>query len=144
MVREGNRYDISGSFPFLPLPDLLTGGGVSGATNVTVEAQGNIVLTDSDPSSNNSHTIAHYLGQVRGNEKTEPGLAFYPPEQQILAVHDEAIALDLELTQLRSIVRSDRTPTQQLRLDDLVTIEQDLLTTFFDFVDSPEIIDLVN
>ncbi|MEM9218815.1 MAG: CHAT domain-containing protein [Cyanobacteria bacterium P01_F01_bin.150] len=82
-----------------------------------------------------------YLYDVRGSDRTTQELAFLGSEQQLLSLYDNAVARGVELARLRQIPLSDRTNTQQQRLAELVNIEQDLVASFDDFLDQPEVLD---
>jgi CHAT domain-containing protein/tetratricopeptide (TPR) repeat protein len=84
-----------------------------------------------------------YLRDVRGNEQTVTGVEFLPPEAELSALYDRAIAQGIELTELREIPLSDRTPAQQARLAELVATQQDLTLSFDAFVNHPDVQDLV-
>jgi CHAT domain-containing protein/tetratricopeptide (TPR) repeat protein len=84
-----------------------------------------------------------YLRDVRGNEQTVTGVEFLPPEEELSALYDRAIAQGIELTELREIPLSDRTPAQQARLAELVATQQDLTLSFDAFVNHPDVQDLV-
>ncbi|MGB3494139.1 MAG: CHAT domain-containing protein [Elainellaceae cyanobacterium] len=79
-----------------------------------------------------------YLQNVRGNDSIS-GLDYYEPEQRILDLYDQAIALGRELEHLRSINPSDLTPQQQQRIAELVSLEQEIVISFYDFIDRPDI-----
>jgi CHAT domain-containing protein/tetratricopeptide (TPR) repeat protein len=85
-----------------------------------------------------------YLRDVRGNEQTAEGVDYLPPEQDLLALYDQAIPQGVELAQLREIPPADRTPAQQERLADLVAIQQELSLSFDDFLDRPDVQELVS
>ncbi len=72
-----------------------------------------------------------------------------PPERQIWesyqVILNETIELDRELTQLESIQPpSSRTPTQRQRIVELRTKEQQISQQCLNFLNSPEVIALVN
>ncbi|WP_088889882.1 CHAT domain-containing protein [Leptolyngbya ohadii] len=90
-----------------------------------------------------------YLRDVRGNEDTRSGVDVLRPEQEILNRYDElqktAIQLGQELAQLQQRSRSGQTltPTQEQRKAQLVLLQEDLNQQFREFIDRPEIQQLV-
>lgn len=85
-----------------------------------------------------------YLRDVRGNDRTAEGVDYLPPEQDLLALYDRAINQGIELAQLREIPMGDRTPAQQERLAALVAIQQELSLSFDEFLDRPDVQELVD
>ena len=82
-----------------------------------------------------------YLHDVRGSDRTTQALAFLESEQQLLNLYDNAVARGVELARLRHIPLGDRTVTQQQRLAELVDKEQELVGSFDDFLDRPDVWD---
>jgi len=91
--------------------------------------------------------LEDYLRNVRGNEQTAQGIASLPPEEQIIAKYSaiqiQAVQIGTEISQLAKIPESERTSSQQQHLLELRQREQEIVTEFNDFLDSPEIITLV-
>jgi CHAT domain-containing protein/Flp pilus assembly protein TadD len=87
--------------------------------------------------------LEDYLKTVRGNAQTAKGVDYLQPEQQILTQFNEplktAIQLGEELSQLRNIPESNRTPAQQQRITQLVNLEAQLNQQFNDFTNSPAV-----
>lgn len=92
--------------------------------------------------------LEDYLHNVRGNATTASGIEFWQPEREILerfnAQQQTAIALGRELAELRQVPDSERTPAQQARIDELVILQQAINRQFNDFLESAEIIALLN
>lgn len=88
--------------------------------------------------------LEDYLQNVRGNGPNLAGLDYLPPEQDILALYDQAIAQGQELSQLRAIPPGDRTPQQQQRLAELVANQQTLMVGFDNFLNHPEVLAAVD
>ena len=84
-----------------------------------------------------------YLQDVRGNEQTADGVEFLPAEANLIALYDRAIPQGMELSQLREIPIGNRTPEQQERLSKLVAIQQDLSLSFDEFLERPDVQDLI-
>ncbi|NEP10426.1 MAG: tetratricopeptide repeat protein [Symploca sp. SIO2C1] len=91
--------------------------------------------------------LEDYLRNVRGNDQTAQGIASLPPEEQIIAKYSaiqiQAIQIGKQLSQLAKIPELERTPSQQQQLIELRQREQAILGEFNDFLDSSEIITLV-
>jgi CHAT domain-containing protein/Tfp pilus assembly protein PilF len=83
--------------------------------------------------------LEDYLRNVRSNQQTAQGIEILRPEAEILkqygALQSSAVKLGQELTQLRKISESQRTPQQQQRLAQLVKLEADLNQQFNQFID---------
>lgn len=88
-----------------------------------------------------------YLRGIRGNANTSSGVDILRPEQAILArygeVQQSAIALGNELADLRQIPESQRNAAQTERIAQLVDLQTAINREFNDFIDSPDITDLV-
>ncbi|MGJ5634882.1 CHAT domain-containing protein, partial [Nostoc sp. CALU 1950] len=86
-----------------------------------------------------------YLRNVRG---TGQQLIILRPEQEILqkynALQNSAIQLGQELTKLRKIPETTRTTAQQQKIAQLVQLEEELNKQFNQFIDSPDVVKLVN
>ena len=80
-----------------------------------------------------------YLHDVRGSDRTTAALEFLEAEQQLLNLYDRAVSQGVELVRLREIPLGDRTPDQQQRLADLVAMEQELVLSFDEFLDRPDV-----
>ncbi|MCF4970412.1 CHAT domain-containing protein [Nostoc sp. CMAA1605] len=86
----------------------------------------------------------------RGTNTETPApqnLPLKPQEQDITqkysAIQDKAIALGQELTNLRKIPQSSRTPAQEKRLTELVKLEQTIAAEFNKFTKNPAVVALV-
>ena len=92
--------------------------------------------------------LDEYLRGVRSNENTESGIAILRPEQEIIAKYSQlqtsAIELGSELANLRQIPESQRTSQQQQRVEELVQLQKEINRQFNAFIDSDEIIALVD
>ena len=86
-----------------------------------------------------------YLRNVRG---TGQQLIILRPEQEILqkynALQNSAIQLGQELTKLRKIPQATRSTAQQQRIAELVQFEEELNKQFNQFINSPDVVQLVN
>ncbi|WP_204150744.1 tetratricopeptide repeat protein [Leptolyngbya sp. CCY15150] len=93
--------------------------------------------------------LDEYLaGDIRRNAQTASGVAYLQPEQTILERYGQlqanAIALGQERARLNAQQRqAPLTPAQSQRLDELVSLEQDLARDFNSFVWSDDIQDLL-
>jgi len=89
--------------------------------------------------------LQDYLQDVRGNPNTTQGIPNTPPEGQIWTSYqdltDRAIPLGRELAQLRQL--DTRTPAQDERIAQLVAAQQELARNFNAFIESPEVLSLV-
>ncbi len=88
-----------------------------------------------------------YLSNVRGNNNTVQGLPNLPPEQQTWtsyqAILNKAVEIGKELTQLRQIKPENRTAEQEQRIAQLVNAQQKIAGDFNNFIESPEVLALV-
>ena len=87
--------------------------------------------------------LDEYLKNVRGNEKTAQGVDLLPPEQQIYQKYSQALQVNKELAQLRSIPIDQRTPAQQQRIAELEKNRLSQNTEITDFVNNPDVIALL-
>ncbi|NEQ68611.1 MAG: tetratricopeptide repeat protein [Symploca sp. SIO2D2] len=91
--------------------------------------------------------LEDYLRNVRGNEQTAQGIASLPPEKEIFdqyaAMQIQAIQIGIQLSQLAKIPAAERTSSQQQHLIELRQREQEIIAEFNNFLDSSEIIALV-
>jgi CHAT domain-containing protein/tetratricopeptide (TPR) repeat protein len=88
-----------------------------------------------------------YLRNVRGNQQTQQGVDYLPPEQQLLAQYNakltQVVQLGKELDTLQKIPPSDRTPQQEQRRREIEAEQQKLTRDYLDFIRSPQIVALV-
>ncbi|HEY9880967.1 MAG TPA: CHAT domain-containing protein, partial [Leptolyngbyaceae cyanobacterium] len=63
---------------------------------------------------------------------------------RILELYNQAITQGQELSQLRQVSESERTPIQQQRIAYLVASQQNLLESFDDFIARPEVAEAIN
>lgn len=86
-----------------------------------------------------------YLRNVRG---TGQQLIILRPEQEILqkynALQNSAIQLGQELSKLRKIPETTRSAAQQQKIAQLVQLQEELNKQFNQFIDSPDVVKLVN
>jgi CHAT domain-containing protein len=82
-----------------------------------------------------------YLQDVQRSPQTETGVTFWQPEAQILALYDEVLLAGTELTQLQSRNPNSLSPNEQDRLTELTAQQNQLYTSFIDWLEHPEIID---
>ncbi len=91
--------------------------------------------------------LEDYLRNVRGNNNTAQGLPNLPPEQQTWtsyqAILNKAVEIGKELTQLRQIKPENRTAEQEQRIAQLVNAQQKIVGDFNNFIESPEVLALV-
>lgn len=91
--------------------------------------------------------LEDYLRNVRGNAQTAQGVDLLPAEQQLkessLAILNREIQLGRELAALQKIPSANRTPSQQQRFAELVKIQQEMLRQFHEFINSPQVVALV-
>ena len=89
-----------------------------------------------------------YLRGVRGTEDSAQGIYILRPEAEIIAKFNQrqqtAIEIGQELTQLRKIPEVQRTAPQQQRLTELIELETAINRQFNDFIDSDEIVALLD
>ncbi|WP_333271484.1 tetratricopeptide repeat protein [Microcoleus sp. D3_18_C2] len=88
--------------------------------------------------------IEDYLHSVRGNEQTAQGIPLTPQEQQIRNRHNEIlnreIQLGRKLAELEKITPANRTSQQQQEIANLRQMQQEMRGTFNEFINSPEIV----
>ncbi|MEG4272327.1 MULTISPECIES: tetratricopeptide repeat protein [unclassified Microcoleus] len=88
--------------------------------------------------------IEDYLRSVRGNEQTAQGIPLTPQEQQIRNRHNEIlnreIQLGRKLAELEKITPANRTSQQQQEIANLRQMQQEMRGTFNEFINSPEIV----
>ncbi|MFB2881943.1 CHAT domain-containing protein [Floridanema aerugineum] len=91
--------------------------------------------------------LEDYLQNVRGTQQTAQGIPLNPQERQINdkynQILNQEIQLGRELAELQKIPLADRTPEQQQRIAQLNQIQQEINGKFLQFINSPEIITLV-
>jgi CHAT domain-containing protein/Tfp pilus assembly protein PilF len=91
--------------------------------------------------------LSDYLSNVRGNQQTQQGTEYLPPEQQLLAQYNakltQVIQLGKELSALQRIPPSDRTPQQEQRRREIEAEQQKLTRDYLNFIRSPQIAALV-
>lgn len=91
--------------------------------------------------------LEDYLQNVRGTQQTAQGIPLNPQERQINAnynqILNQEIQLGRELAELQKIPLANRTPEQQQRIAQLNQIQQEINGKFLQFINSPEIITLV-
>ncbi len=88
--------------------------------------------------------VDDYLDDVPATDSPDLGEApLQPAETELLELYDQTVADGRELAQLRRIPRSQRTPSQQQRISELVTSQQAKTAEFNHFIDSPEVSTLV-
>jgi CHAT domain-containing protein len=87
--------------------------------------------------------LEEYINSVKGNKRTAKGIELIPQEKKLLVnlsnKVDSAIALGKQLTALRQIEPSERSPEQKQRLAQLVTTQQKILDDFQNFITSPSV-----
>jgi CHAT domain-containing protein/Tfp pilus assembly protein PilF len=88
-----------------------------------------------------------YLHNVRGNQQTQQGVDYLPPEQQLLAQYNakltQIVQLGKELDTLQKIPLEERTPQQEQRRREIEAEQQKLTRDYLDFIRSPQIVALV-
>ncbi|OKH32370.1 hypothetical protein NIES2119_26405 [[Phormidium ambiguum] IAM M-71] len=91
--------------------------------------------------------LEDYLQNVRGTQQTAQGIPLNPQERQINdnynQILNQEIQLGRELAELQKIPSADRTPEQQQRIAQLNQIQQEINGKFIQFINSPEIITIV-
>lgn len=92
--------------------------------------------------------LSDYLESIRGNKRTALGIPLNPQENKVFDnladLQHQAIVLGRELAQLRKISVSDRTSAQVELIAQLVKAQNQLLGQFNSFIDSPEVVKLVD
>ncbi|MDV3351703.1 tetratricopeptide repeat protein [Leptothoe sp. LEGE 181152] len=87
------------------------------------------------------------LRGVRGNSSTASGVPLLEEEKTLLArsqqIFQQGIGISQELGELRQIPLAERTVANNERIFALENLQSELLTTFLDFVASPEVTDLI-
>ncbi|MGD1804304.1 CHAT domain-containing protein [Dapis sp. BLCC M126] len=88
-----------------------------------------------------------YLNNVRGNEQTAAGIENLPIEKQILAEYEKlqkrAIAIGRELGVLRRLPSSQKTPTQEQKIQQLISQQEKIRQQLRKFISRPDVIKLV-
>ncbi len=91
--------------------------------------------------------LEDYLGDVRGSDRTVPGIETLPPEQQLLneftELQNQAIAIGRELAQLSQISEAQLTPDQQQRRNELFAKQGQIKRLFVEFTKRPDVVALV-
>jgi CHAT domain-containing protein/Tfp pilus assembly protein PilF len=91
--------------------------------------------------------LADYLRNVRGNQQTQQGVDYLPPEQQLLTQYNakltQVVQLGKELDTLQKIPPEERTPQQEQRRREIQAEQQKLTRDYLDFIRSPQIVALV-
>ncbi|MGJ3251922.1 MAG: CHAT domain-containing protein [Elainellaceae cyanobacterium] len=85
-----------------------------------------------------------YLHDVRGDEDTEDGVEYWQPEQRILDLYQELLLTGEELNYLRNQPYDDLTSGEQARLSELVAKEGELLDSFEQFIEFPDVAAALN
>ncbi|MGH1397071.1 MAG: CHAT domain-containing protein, partial [Trichormus sp.] len=93
-------------------------------------------------------TVVNHRQRGKNTETPAPqNLPLKPQEtditQKYSAIQDKAIALGQELTNLRKIPQSSRTPAQEKRITELVKLEQTITAEFNKFTKNPAVLALV-
>ncbi|NEQ50843.1 MAG: CHAT domain-containing protein [Leptolyngbya sp. SIO3F4] len=89
--------------------------------------------------------IDDYLDDVPETDTPDLGeTPLQPAETQLLELYDQTVAEGRELAKLRRIPRSQRTPSQQQRIAELVTSQQTKTAEFNDFIARPDVSTLVD
>ncbi len=91
--------------------------------------------------------LGDYLRNVRGNQQTQQGTDYLPPEQQLLAQYNakltQVVQLGKELEQLQKIPANSRTSVQETRRRQLEADQRKIKAEFLDFIRTPEVVALV-
>ena len=82
-----------------------------------------------------------YLQDVQRSAQTETGVEFWQPEATILALYEEVLVAGTELTQLQGRDPNRLSATEQARLAELTAQQNQLYTSFIDWLEHPEILD---
>ena len=82
-----------------------------------------------------------YLQDVQRSAQTETGVEFWQPEETILALYEEVLVAGAELTQLQARDPNRLSATEQTRLAELTAQQNELYTSFIDWLEHPEILD---
>jgi len=91
--------------------------------------------------------LSDYLRNVRGNQQTQQGTDYLPPEQQLLTQYNakltQVVQLGKELEQLQKIPENSRTSVQETRRRQLEAEQRKIKAEFLDFIRTPEVVALV-
>lgn len=83
-----------------------------------------------------------YLQDIRGSQEQ---LEYWQPEQRILKLYNQAIEAGRELDKLRALERTrPLTPAEDQRRRELVELEGEILSSFDQFINRPEVVDAVD
>lgn len=88
--------------------------------------------------------LEDYLQDVRGNERTEQGIDYLPGERQLLELYRQAVTQGQQLARLEQIPPDQRTPLQQQQIDELRQTQQQIVLSFDEFINQPEVVELLN
>ncbi|MFE4108615.1 CHAT domain-containing protein, partial [Almyronema epifaneia] len=83
--------------------------------------------------------LDEYLQDVQRSEQTASGIDYWQPEQQILALYEQAIANAAELAELQSRLVSQLSAPERQRLQALRHTERLLVSRFTEFLSYPEV-----
>jgi CHAT domain-containing protein/tetratricopeptide (TPR) repeat protein len=81
-----------------------------------------------------------YLQDVQRSAQTETGVEFWRPEETILALYEEVLLTGTELTQLQARDPNRLSAAEQARLAELTTRQNQLYTSFIDWLEHPDIL----
>lgn len=91
--------------------------------------------------------LENYLKNLEGNEQTALGIELFPQEQKILdnyaAIQNKAVKVSEELTKLENISPTERSATQQQRITELATEQQQIKDEFKSFISNQDIITII-
>ncbi|NEQ42059.1 MAG: CHAT domain-containing protein [Leptolyngbya sp. SIOISBB] len=87
--------------------------------------------------------IDEYLNDLPEPDVAPLGVAASPAETQLVGLYDQTVAQGQELAKLRQIPPSDRTAQEQNRIATLVSAQQNQVTDFNQFIQSPEVQQLI-
>ena len=82
-----------------------------------------------------------YLQDVQRSAQTEMGVEFWQPEETILALYEEVLLTGTELTQLQARDPNRLSTAEQTRLAELTAQQNQLYTSFIDWLEHPDILD---
>ncbi|MEM6432641.1 MAG: CHAT domain-containing protein, partial [Cyanobacteria bacterium P01_D01_bin.115] len=83
--------------------------------------------------------LDEYLDDVQRNAQTEPGVAFWQPEEDVLALYDTVLVAGAELQRLQAR-NNELSPEEQARKAELEAQQDVVYTSFIDWLDHPEIL----
>ncbi|HEY9880085.1 MAG TPA: CHAT domain-containing protein, partial [Leptolyngbyaceae cyanobacterium] len=84
-----------------------------------------------------------YLRNLRGSDRPAQSLDYSQAERHIIDLYNQAIVQGQELSKLRQIPEGNRTPAEQQRIAELVANQQNLIESFDDFLDRPEVAEAI-